>query len=91
MNNLKALARNSYEFLSTELAKKHIAIKAGSVPVRAKVRPLNPLQEAHLQRKINDWTKSGVIEQSNSNWSRAFVPVSKKGTMSYIGVLTFGL
>ena len=46
MNNLKAIARNSHDFVRTDLAQMHIAIKAGSVPVRAQVCPLNPLQSA---------------------------------------------
>ena len=80
MCNLKALARNSHDFGRTDLARMHIAIKPGSAPVRAKVRPLNPLQEADLARQIADWTKSGVIEPSNAEWASGLVPVAKKGT-----------
>ena len=80
MHNLKAIARNGYDFGRTNLARMHIAIKAGSAPVKARVRPLNPLQEADLERQINEWTKSGVIEPSNASWASALVPVAKKGT-----------
>ena len=80
MNNLKALARNGYDFGRTNLARMYIDIKAGSKPVKARVRPLNPLQEADLARQIDEWTKSGVIEPSNACWASALVPVAKKGT-----------
>ena len=80
MNNLKALARNGHDFGRTNLVRMHIALKAGANPVKARVRPLNPLQEADLARQIDEWTKSGVIEPSNACWSSALVPVSKKGT-----------
>ena len=80
MCNLKALARNSHDFGRTDLPRMHIAIKPGSAPVRAKVHPLNPLQEADLARQIADWTKSGVIEPSNAEWASGLVPVAKKGT-----------
>ena len=80
MSNLKALARNGHDFGRTNLACMHIAIKARSAPVKARVRPLNPLQEADLEHQINEWTKAGVIEQSNACWASGLVPVLKKGT-----------
>ena len=58
----------------------HISVKPGTTPVRAKVRPLNPIQERDLQRQIEEWIKSGVIEPSNAPWSSALVPVAKKNT-----------
>ena len=78
MNNLAAIARNGHDFGETNLAQMHIAIKPGTSPVRAKVRPLNPIQEKDLKRQIDDWLKAGVIEESNSPWSSALVPVKKK-------------
>ena len=79
-HSLKAIARNGYDFGRTNLVRMHIALKAGSVPVKARVRPLNPLQEADLERQIDEWTKAGVIEPSNASWASALVPVAKKGT-----------
>ena len=78
MNNLAAIARNGHDFGATNLAQMHIAIKPGTRPVRAKVRPLNPIQEKDLKRQISDWIQAGVIEESNSPWSSALVPVCKK-------------
>ena len=42
------------------------------------MRPLNPIQEKDLKRQISDWLQAGVIEESNSPWSSALVPVCKK-------------
>ena len=78
MNNLAAIARNGHDFGATNLAQMHITIKPGTRPVRAKVRPLNPIQEKDLKRQISDWLQAGVIEESNSPWSSALVPVCKK-------------
>ena len=79
LRNLGAVARNRHDFGDTNLARMHISIKPGATPVKAKVRPLNPLQERDLQRQIDDWLKAGVIEEANGQWSSALVPVAKKG------------
>ena len=79
LHNLGAVARNRYDFGETSLSKMHISIKPGSQPIKAKVRPLNPIQERDLQRQIDDWLKAGVIEEANGQWSSALVPVAKKG------------
>ena len=91
MHNLKAVARNSFDFGSTDLTRMHICIKPGFIPVKEKVRPLNPLQEWDLQRQIDDWAKSGIVEPSNSPWSSVQVPVLKKISMNSSGVLISGL
>ena len=80
MRNLPAIARNGHDFGSTQLSQMHITIKPGVRPVRAKVRPLNPIQEKDLKRQISDWLQAGVIEESNATWSSALVPVVKKGS-----------
>ena len=50
------------------------------MPHKAKCRPLNPFQESDLKRQLDEWTKAGVIEPSNSEWCAAMVPCKKKGT-----------
>ena len=80
LQNRNAIAINDYDYGSTNLMKFHIDIPAGTKPIRAKLRPLNPLQEADLKRQIDEWTESGVIEPSISPWASALVPCKKKGT-----------
>ena len=80
LRNLGAIARNSYDFGNTNLAKMHIEIKPGATPVKARVRPLNPLQEKDLQRQVDEWLQAGVIEEANGPWSSGLVPVAKKNT-----------
>ena len=53
---------------------------SGSVPVRSKCRPLNPNQEADLNRQLKEWLNAGVIEPTVSPWCSALVPCKKKGT-----------
>ncbi len=52
----------------------------GSHPVRARCRPLNPLQEQDLKIQLDEWLAGGVIEPSVSPWASALVPCKKKGT-----------
>ena len=80
LQNRNAIAINDYDYGNTNLMKFHISIPEGTKPVRAKVRPLNPMQEADLKRQIDEWTESGVIEPSISPWASALVPCKKKGT-----------
>ena len=56
----------------------HICIKPGFASIKAKCRPLNPLQEKDLQRQIDKL--AGIIEPSNCDYSSALVPVLKKNS-----------
>ena len=57
-----------------------ITLLPGSHPVRARCRPLNPLQEQDLKIQLDEWLTGGVIEPSVSPWASALVPCKKKGT-----------
>ena len=48
--------------------------------MRARCRPLNPLQEQGLRIQLDEWLASGIIEPSVSPWPSALVPCKKKGT-----------
>ena len=80
LQNRDAVATTDYDYGNTRLMKFTIDIPAGTRPVRAKLRPLNPMQEADLKRQIEEWTEAGVIEPSIAPWSSALVPCKKKGT-----------
>ena len=68
------------DFGRTELTQFEIRLQEGARPVRAKLRPLNPIQEADLQRQMDAWLDAQLIEPSQSPWASALVPVSKKGS-----------
>ena len=80
MENREAIAVNDYDYGNTKLMKFTIDIPPGTKPVRAKVRPLNPIQEQDLKRQLDEWKEAGVIEPSISPWASALVPCKKKGT-----------
>ena len=78
MAHLPAVAVNSYDYGNTDLIKFHIQIKEGAKPVRQRLRPLNPIQAADLKRQLEEWERSGVVEESTSEWASPLVPVRKK-------------
>ena len=80
LENFDALSLNEYDFGKTDLLKFHIQVPSDVAPIRAKCRPLNPVQEADLRRQIDEWISQGVIEKSISPWASALVPVAKKNT-----------
>ena len=41
------------------------------------MRPLNPMLRESLQEQINIWKKEDVIEEVQSPWAAAMVPVTK--------------
>ena len=49
-----------------------------SVPVRSKLRPLNPKQREDLARQMDIWRREDVIEESTSPWASPLVPALKK-------------
>ena len=75
-----AISVDETDFGRTNAMKFQIQLEPGAKPVRDRVRPLNPMQEADLHRQIDEWLEAGVIEPSNSAWTSALVPCKKKGT-----------
>ena len=63
----------------TNLMEFNIQLEEGAKPVKAKVRPLNPKQKASLKEQLDVWKKEDVIEETESPWASALVPVLKKG------------
>ena len=76
----EAVSTSETDFGKTDAMKFYIQLEPGAKPVRDRVRPLNPMQEADLRRQIDEWLEAGVIEPSNSAWTSALVPCKKKGT-----------
>ena len=62
----------------TKLTKMKIRLKPGAVPVRAKVRNLNPKQQETLQKQIDEWLEYDIIRPSTSEWASGCVIVGKK-------------
>ena len=54
MDHWDAVSVNDSDFGKTNLMKFHIDIPKDAAPVRAKVRPLNPMQEQDLKRQLED-------------------------------------
>ena len=80
LDNFDSVSVNGEDFGSSDLITFNIQTVPGAVPHKAKCRPLNPFQEADLQRQLDEWIRAGVIEPSNSEWCAAMVPCKKKGT-----------
>ena len=80
LENFDAVSVSEFDYGKTDLLKFHIEVPKGTQPIRAKVRPLNPMQEADLKKQIQAWEEARVIEPSLSPWASALVPCKKKGT-----------
>ena len=80
MDNWAAVSINEHDFGNTHLVRLQIHLKDQAKPVRAGMRPLNPFQKQDLDRQLDEWKKSKVIEESASAWSSALVPCKKKGS-----------
>ena len=61
----------------TDLAEFKITLEPDAVPKKAKVRPLNPAQKKSLREQLDIWIKEDIIEESQSPWASALVPVRK--------------
>ncbi|MGB0246440.1 MAG: reverse transcriptase domain-containing protein [Paracoccaceae bacterium] len=83
MENWDAIAISEYDYGRTDLLKFSINIPKDAIPVRDKLRPLNPHQEEDLSRQIDAWLKADVIEPAMSPWASALVAVKKKNTNQY--------
>ena len=55
-----------------------IKLKPGTVPIKQKLRPMHPQQQAELKIQLDEWLKEGVIRPSKSPWASPLVPVKKK-------------
>ena len=80
MDNFDAISVSGNDYGKTNLMKFHINIPKDAKPVRASVRPVNPIADVDLRRQLKEWTDAGVIEPAMSPWSSALVPCVKKGT-----------
>ena len=80
MKHFDAVSISSEDYGSSDLLQFHITLLPGSHPVRARCRPLNPLQEQDLKIQLDEWLAGDVIEPSVSPWASALVPCKKKGT-----------
>lgn len=89
MDNWDAVSVNEYDFGHTNLVRLQIQVAKDAKPVRAGVRPLNPFQKRDLDRQLEEWTRSKVIEPSASAWSSALVPCKKKNTEKLRWALDF--
>ena len=65
-------------FGKTTLIEFEVNLKPGSKPVKAKVRPTNPKQRADLREQLDRWMAEDVVEECESPWASALVPVLKK-------------
>ena len=43
-----------------------IKLKPGTVPIKQKLRPMHPQQQAELKTQLDEWLKEGVIQPSKS-------------------------
>ena len=66
-------------FGKTSLLEFEVHLEQGSKPVKAKVRPLNPKQKQDLRDQLDRWEAEDVVEECESPWASALVPVLKKG------------
>ena len=57
-----------------------IKLKPGTVPIKQKLRPLHPQQQAKLKVQLNKWMKEGlgVILPLKLLWASPLVTVKKK-------------
>ena len=78
VEHFDAISINDHDFGKTEALKFHIQVPKEVAPIRAKCRPLNPIQEKDLRLQLDEWLSHGIIEPSMSPWASALVPVSKK-------------
>ena len=75
-----AVSVGDHDLGQTTLGKCEIKLTDDAVPVRARVRPLNPDQLKDLRRQLDEWLEAGIIEPTDSPWCSALVPVRKKGS-----------
>ena len=80
LDNWDAVSISESDYGRADALQFHIQVPKGTPPVRAKVRPLNPHQEADLKRQIDDWLEAKIIEPSMSPWASALVPCVKKNS-----------
>jgi hypothetical protein len=89
LDNWDAISVSDSDYGQTDLMKFVIEVPPGTKPVRAKVRPLNPMQEADLRKQLDAWEEAGIIEKSMAPWGSALVPVKKKGSSSLRWAIDF--
>ena len=78
LDNYGALAQSKYDYGTTSLVKFKIDLVPGAVPIKQKVKLLNPNQLEDLRQQIEAWKQGDVIEEAVSPWGFRLVPVQKK-------------
>ena len=86
MEKVKELVREYTDIFSspevafgkTSLIEFEVHLEPGSKPVKAKVRPTNPKQRQDLREQLDRWEAEDVVEECESPWASALVPVLKK-------------
>ena len=66
------------QFGHTKYIECTLRMKEGALPVRQRLRPLNPKMQADLKTQLDSWVASGVVEPSCSEWATPLVPIRKK-------------
>ena len=64
---------------NTDLIYHNLTSKAGSRPVRQKVRPIHQALEPSLQQQLIKWLDNKIIEPSDSDWNTNLLAVYKPG------------
>ena len=64
---------------NTDLIYHNLTSKAGTRPVRQKVRSIHPALEPSLQQQLLKWLDNEIIEPSDSNWNTNLLAVYKPG------------
>ena len=55
-----------------------IKLKPGTVPIKQKLRPMHPQQQAELKTQLDEWLKEGVIRPSKSPWASLSSPSRRR-------------
>jgi dUTPase len=66
------------KFGHTRYIECRLRLKKNAVPVRQRLRPLNPKMQADLKVQLDSWLASGVVRPSCSEWATPLVPIRKK-------------
>lgn len=76
-------SKSKYDVGCTELIEFEVDT-GNALPVRDKVRPMNPVMKEDFRKVLKEWINEGIIEPTQSDWASAIVPVPKKdGTWRY--------
>ena len=72
-------------YSETNLISHAINVEPGTLPIKMKHRPLNPIMEESLRQQIDRQMEQPLIEEADSPWSFPLVPVPKKNGNDLLG------